>query len=626
MAELIQKDVKYLSKDFGEFRQNLINFTKNYFPNTYNDFNESSPGMMFMEMSSYIGDVLSYYTDSNLKESLLASAEELSNVQSIAAAIGYKTKNVIPSLAEIDVYQTVPVIGQGVNAKPDYKYALTLEAGMLVKSKTGTIFRSLMPVDFGATGSGQNARSVTVYQIDETTGTPTYYLLKKSIPVISGEVVSMTYNFQEPKIYDKIVLTEDNVIEVIDIVDDQGQKWYEVPYLAQDTIQEAIRNTPNIDPELASYNNSVPYILKLKQTARRFITRFRADKRLEIQFGAGISEEHDRDLIPNPENVGLGLKGFKREVDVSIDPANFLYSNTYGQAPSQTTLTVRYSLGDGLQDNTPANSIQEVFLVSYASANMDLNATLLAQAKNSVAVNNTEPSKGGASKEPIETVRQKSLATFASQNRAVTKEDYILRCYTMPSKFGSVAKAYIIQDEQVDSTDPESKIPNPLAMNVYTKGYDASQNLVPLNLAVKQNLKTYLQQFRLMTDALNIKDAFVINIGVNFEVIPKPNYNASEVVVKCINKLKSLLHVENMQINGPIVISDLYSSLDAIDGVQTVSNVDIINLYDTNAGYSGNVYDIKSAILNNIVYPSLDPCIFEIKYPNSDIKGRIVGL
>lgn len=626
MAELIQKDVKYLSKDFGEFRQNLINFTKNYFPNTYNDFNESSPGMMFMEMSSYIGDVLSYYTDSNLKESLLASAEELSNVQSIAAAIGYKTKNVIPSLAEIDVYQTVPVIGQGVNAKPDYKYALTLEAGMLVKSKTGTIFRSLMPVDFSATGSGQNARSVTVYQIDETTGTPTYYLLKKSIPVISGEVVSVTYNFQEPKIYDKIVLTEDNVIEVIDIVDDQGQKWYEVPYLAQDTIQEAIRNTPNIDPELASYNNSVPYILKLKQTARRFITRFRADKRLEIQFGAGISEEHDRDLIPNPENVGLGLKGFKREVDVSIDPANFLYSNTYGQAPSQTTLTVRYSLGDGLQDNTPANSIQEVFLVSYASANMDLNATLLAQAKNSVAVNNTEPSKGGASKEPIETVRQKSLATFASQNRAVTKEDYILRCYTMPSKFGSVAKAYIIQDEQVDSTDPESKIPNPLAMNIYTKGYDASQNLVPLNLAVKQNLKTYLQQFRLMTDALNIKDAFVINIGVNFEVIPKPNYNASEVVVKCINKLKSLLHVENMQINGPIVISDLYSSLDAIDGVQTVSNVDIINLYDTNAGYSGNVYDIKSAILNNIVYPSLDPCIFEIKYPNSDIKGRIVGL
>jgi hypothetical protein len=626
MAELIQKDVKYLSKDFGEFRQNLINFTKNYFPNTYNDFNESSPGMMFMEMSSYIGDVLSYYTDSNLKESLLASAEELANVQSIAAAIGYKTKNVIPSLAEIDVYQTVPVIGQGVNAKPDYKYALTLEAGMLVKSKTGTIFRSLMPVDFSATGSGQNARSVTVYQIDETTGTPTYYLLKKSIPVISGEVVSVTYNFQEPKIYDKIVLTEDNVIEVIDIVDDQGQKWYEVPYLAQDTIQEAIRNTPNIDPELASYNNSVPYILKLKQTARRFITRFRADKRLEIQFGAGISEEHDRDLIPNPENVGLGLKGFKREVDVSIDPANFLYSNTYGQAPSQTTLTVRYSLGDGLQDNTPANSIQEVFLVSYASANMDLNATLLAQAKNSVAVNNTEPSKGGASKEPIETVRQKSLATFASQNRAVTKEDYILRCYTMPSKFGSVAKAYIIQDEQVDSTDPESKIPNPLAMNIYTKGYDASQNLVPLNLAVKQNLKTYLQQFRLMTDALNIKDAFVINIGVNFEVIPKPNYNASEVVVKCINKLKSLLHVENMQINGPIVISDLYSSLDAIDGVQTVSNVDIINLYDTNAGYSGNVYDIKSAILNNIVYPSLDPCIFEIKYPNSDIKGRIVGL
>ena len=627
MANLIKKDVKYLSKDFGEFRQNLVNFTKNYFPGTYNDFNESSPGMMFMEMSSYIGDVLSYYSDSNLKESLLSQAEERSNVNAIASSLGYKTKNIISSLVDIDVYQTVPAIGSGVSAHPDYKYALSIESGMKLRSDSGVEFRTLLPVDFNASGSGPGARSVTVYQVDETTGTPTYYLLKKRTQAVSGEIVTDTYSFIEPKPYDKIVLSEPNVIEIIDIYDDQNNRWYEVPYLAQDTIQEAVRNIDLIDPNLASYNSSVPYILKLKRTAKRFITRFRADKKLEIQFGAGISEEHDRDLIPNPENVGLGLKGFNREIDMSIDPANFLYSSTYGQAPSQTTLTIRYTIGNGISDNVSSNAIQEVASVSYATATIATDSSLLTQAKKSIAVNNPEPSKGGLTGEAVETTRQKALGVFASQNRAVTREDYVLRCYTMPSKFGNIAKAYIIQDEQVDSTDPEAKIPNPLAMNIYCMGYDSNRHIVPLNPAIKQNVKTYLSQFRLMTDAINIKNAFVINLGVNFEILPKANYNGSEVVTRCISTLKNgLLHCDRMQINAPIVISDIYSILDAVDGVQTVSDVDVINLYDTNAGFSGNTYDIKAATLNNIIYPSLDPCIFEIKYPNSDIKGRIIGL
>jgi len=497
---------------------------------------------------------------------------------------------------------------------------------MVVQSNTGINFRSLMPVDFNATGSGIGSRTVTVYQVDESTGTPTYYLIKKRVQAVSGEITTMDYNFQEPKTYDKIVLPDEDIIEVIDVYDDQGNRWYEVPYLAQDTIQESIRNTPNIDPELSSYNSSVPYILKLKRTAKRFVTRFRADKKLELQFGAGISEEHDRDLVPNPENVGLGIKGLKREVDLSVDPANFLYSSTYGQAPSQTTLTVRYSKGKGLQDNVPANTIQNVTSKTYTSQTNNLDVSLLKQAKDSLAVNNPVPSKGAASIEPIETVRQKALGIFAAQNRAVTKEDYILRCYTMPSKFGSISKAYIIQDEQVDSTDPDAKIPNPLAMNIYCMGYNSIKQIVPLNPAIKQNVKTYLSQFRLMTDAINIKNAFVVNFGVDFEIIPKPNYNGSEVVVKCIDKLKDLLSADNMHINAPIVISDLYTNLDNVEGVQTVSDVTVKNLYDTNSGYAGNVYDIKAATLNNIIYPSLDPCIFEIRYPNSDIKGRIVGI
>ncbi len=626
MADIVKKDIKYLSKDFGDFRQNLINFTKNYFPDTYNDFNESSPGMMFMEMASYVGDVLAYYTDSNLKESLLSYSEERGNLNAIATGLGFKPKNMRSSLVTLDLYQTVPAIGTGVNAKPDYKYALTINAGMIAQSNSGINFRTLMPVDFNHTGSGTNGRQVTVYQVDETTGTPTYYLIKKQVQAVSGEIVSEVYEFDEPKIYDKVVLPYEDIIEVIDCYDEQNNRWYEVDYLAQEFVQDSIRNTPDIDPDLASYNSSAPYILKLKRTAKRFISRFRADRKLEMQFGAGISEEHDRDLIPNPENVGLGIRGLKREVDLSVDPANFLYSSTYGQAPSQTQLTIRYSRGKGLADNVPANSIQQITDIEYSNQATTVETILLQQAKDSVAVNNPLPAKGGGNMEPVETVRQKALGTFAAQNRAVTKEDYILRAYTMPAKFGDVAKSYIIQDEQVDSTNPEAKIANPLAMNMYCMGYNSSQQLVALNPAVKQNLKTYISQFRLMTDAINIKNAFIVNLGVEFEIIPKPSFNGSEVVVKCIDALRTLLHVENMQINAPIVISDIYTKLDTVEGVQTVSDVEIINLYDTNSGYSGNVYDIKAATLNNVIYPSLDPCIFEIRYPNKDIKGRIIGL
>jgi hypothetical protein len=257
-----------------------------------------------------------------------------------------------------------------------------------------------MPVDFNQTGSGQQKRSVTVYQVDETTGTPTYYLVKKTSAAVSGQVKQLDYKFIEPKVYDKIVIQDDDVIEILDVKDENGDRWYEVPYLAQDTIQESISNTAYTDPELASYNSSAPYILRLKRTAKRFVTRFRADKQLELQFGVGISEEHDRDLIPNPENVGLGLKGFKREVDLSVDPANFLYSSTYGQAPSQTTLTCRYTVGQGLADNVPANAIQEVSSVSYANQVMNLDAALVTQARDSLAVNNPRPSKGGAKQEP----------------------------------------------------------------------------------------------------------------------------------------------------------------------------------------------------------------------------------
>ena len=624
MADLVKKEVKYVNKDFAQFRRNLINFTKTYFPNTYNDFNESSPGMIFLEMSAYVGDVLSFYTDTQARESLITQAEERYNLYQLAGMFGYKPKTFTPATTKLDVYQLVPSIGTGVNARPDMKYALTVKSNATVGTEDGKIFRTLDSVDFKFTSSF-DPTDVTVYELDDT-GNITYYLLKKQVDAVSGEIKTKEYTFEDPKIYDKIVLPEEdkNVLEIIEIRDSQNNLYYEVPYLAQDTIMMPIRNIPFNDPELSEYQGSVPYIMKLQKTSRRYVCRLREDNRTEIQFGAGISSDADEEILPNPKNVGLGLTYLKRTVDSSLDPTNFLYTSTYGLAPSDTTLTVKYSVGGGVEDNVPVNTLTQKEVVEFEEATEPLDQTLLTQAKDSVQFNNPVAATGGKRANNIDNIRQDAMANFAAQNRSITREDYIVRCYAMPAKFGSVAKAYIIQDNQIDTSDPNNRIPNPLALNLYVLSYDVNKNFVEPNNAIKENLRTYLSQFRLMTDAVNIKTAFVINIAIEFEIIVRPNYNSNEVILRCIEFLKSRFDNDKMQINEPILISNLFSEMDKIEGVQSVIDIEIKNKYDTAEGYSGHVYDIDAATKNRIIYPSLDPCIFEIKYPNKDIKGRTI--
>jgi len=617
MADLIKKDVKYLNKDFAQFRQNLINFAKNYFPNTYQDFNESSPGMMFMEMSSYVGDVLSYYTDNSFKESLLSTAEESSNILALSQLFGYKPRLNAPATCTLDVFQLVPAKGTGASASPDMEYALTVASGMEVSTDDGIIFHTEESLDFS------QDPEITVYEID-TSGNVVRYLLKKQVKVISGDIKSIDFSFTDPKPYDKIILPDTNVIDIISCTDSAGNTWYETDYLAQDTIFEDIANIPFNDPDLSQYRSTVPYILKLRKTARRFTSRLRDDNRVELLFGSGVSSDADEEIIPNPKNVGHGLEYLRRTTTSNVDPTNFLYTSTYGIAPSNTTLTIRYSFGGSTEENVGINSIVNVNTVNYLNETglVDLTST-----KSSLAVINSEPAIGARSKQNLDSIRQNALASFAAQNRAITREDYIARVYSMPSRFGTVAKAYIIGDSQInteDKTYPAETIANPYALNLYILAQDANNNFIDANQAILENLRTYLSQYRMLTDALNIKSAFIINLGVNFEVIPKPNINSNEVVLQCIDRLKTLLSNDRMQINGPLNISSIISDLDSLEGVQSVPTFEFYNLHQTSRGYSGNQYDIPSAIKNNILYPSLDPSIFEIKYPNADIKGKVV--
>ena len=624
----VSKDVSYLGKDFGQFRKNLIDFTKQYFPNDYTDFNESSPGMLFMEMSAYVGDVLSYYADNNLKESLLEQASERKNIYDLARSLGYKSKNAIPAYTDLNVFQLVPSTGSGVNNSPDFSYALSIKPGMQVKEDGGAAeFRTLDSIDF-TFSSSFNTTEVTVYESDEVTNQPTYYLLKKKAKVVSGDVKTATFTFTSPKQYDKIVLDETNVIDIISCQESDGDNWYHVEYLAQDTIFRDVPNLLENDPDFAQYRSSSPSLLKLLKTSKRFITRLRSDKKMEIQFGAGISDNNDEEIIPNPDNVGNGIAAFRRPIDVDIDPSNFLYTRAYGQAPANTTLTITYTVGGGVSDNVASSVLTKVENIEFDDdPNATTSAAMVNFVKSSISTTNESPARGGKSADTLQDIKNNALSNFATQNRLVTKDDYIIRCYSMPAKFGSVAKAYIVPDDQLSQNQMETtRIPNPLAMNLYVLGVDNNNNLTSLNDAVKTNLKNYLDYYRILTDAVNILNAFIVNIGIEFEITVNSNYNSNEVLLLCINELKEYFSIDKWQINQPIIMSDVMNILGNIDGVQSVVDLDFKNLFNTADNYSGNVYDLESATKQGIIYPPLDPAIFEIKFLNKDIKGRVVSV
>jgi hypothetical protein len=620
----LKKDIKYINKDFSNFRQSLLEFAKSYFPNTYNDFNESSPGMMFIEMAAYVGDVLSYYTDNQLKESLLSYSQERSNLLQLAQERGYRPKNAVPSTVELDVYQLLPSIKSGSVYYPDWNYALSINSEMILNAENSSVqFRTIEPVIFTSESISSNIQndSLTVYQVDNNNN-PIYYLLKTTAKAVSGTIQTATYTFGSPKRYDKIILSETNIIEILDIVDADGNIWYEVPYLAQDTIFETVRNDQFANLNYSASRDTAPYLLKLKKVSRRFETRVNADNTITIQFGAGVSTSADEELIPNPDLVGSAL--YSANFDYSIDPSNFLYSKTYGLAPANTTLTVRYVIGGGIESNVQANTITTISSVTFDNDGSGLNQALYTRIRNSVAVNNPLPAVGGKSLESIDEIRFNAIANFASQNRAVTVEDYIIRAYSMPSKFGSISKAYITKSKDL-VTQNGIVTTNDLALDLYVLGYDINKNLTSLNTIVKSNLATYLDQYRIITDAINIKNAYIVNIGIEFSIITLPGFNSNEVLLKCISKLKDIFDINKWQINQPIIISKLYAELDNVDGVQTVSNIVINNLAGSDIGYSNNRYDIQAATRNGIIYPSLDPCIFEIKYPNKDIKGKVTN-
>ena len=619
------KAVQYLNKDFDSLKAQLINFAKTYYPNTYNDFTEASPGMMLIEMASYVGDILSFYTDNQIQENFLQFAKQRKNLLALAYNFGYKPKVTSASSVGVSVYQVVPATISNSEYIPDFNYALILEEGTQLQANINGNVSFYIDEKIDFSNSGSSPIDISVYSND-INGNPLFYLLKKTTKATAGALTTTTFTFGNPERFPTVTLTDTNIISIIGVTDSDNNKWYEVPYLAQDSIFEATENTATNDPNLYQYSDSTPYLLKLKKVPRRFISRFRTNNSLELQFGPGISSGADEEIIPNPDNIGLGLPYGVDKMMTAWDPSNFLYTQTYGLAPSNTILTVTYLKGGGAPSNIPSNTLTNRIGGTNTFAGSGLDPNLQTTVINSLAFTNEEAAVGGGDGDTNEEIRQNALAMYPTQLRTITEDDYIIRTLSLPSKYGLISKAFVTQDMGISVNYPTDLLAtqNPNALSLYILSKNTTGNLTVSNQALKQNLKTFLSEYRMLTDAVNIKDAFIINIGVNFDVVVRPNYNGKLVINNCLTTLQSYFNIDKWQINQPIIISDIYSILDQVEGVQTVQKVEIINKAGTNSGYSQYAYDIKGAIINNILYPSLDPSIFEVKNLTTDIQGRVV--
>ena len=610
-----KKEIKYINRDFSDFKTRLIEFAKTYFPNTYNDFSEASPGMMFIEQSAYVGDVLSFYIDNQFQENFIQYAQQSNNLYELAYMFGYKPKLSSAAQTTIDFYQQLPSKLVGSEYVPDYDYALTISENSTITSDNGTSFIIQDKIDFSLTSS-QDPTEISIYQV--AGNTVQYYLLKKSRNAISSTIVSQTYTFTDPLPFQTINLNTTNFLKILDITDSDGNLWYEVDHLGQEMVFDSIKNTNINDPNKM---DNTPYLLKLKKVARRFATRIIAKNNIQIQFGVGSPDSTTEEITPNPNNVGIGLPFKQDKLTTAYSPTNFLYTGTYGIAPSNTTLTVRYLTGGGVTSNIAANTLTKISpeLIKFNLFSLiDNTANYIFS---SVSVNNPLAASGGNSGDTLEEIRQNTLALVASQKRSVTADDYLIRALSMPSDYGTVSKSYIEQPKLTDN-----QVSTIETLNLYVLSLNSEGKLDYANTTLKNNLRTYMSQYRMIGDNIEIRDAYIINIGINFEIIVLPEYNNNEVLLACITALQTYFNIDNWQLNQPIFLRDLYILLDKIKGVQTVKNISIANKVGTSTGYSQYAYDIEGATQNQIIYPSLDPSIFELKYPNQDIKGKVVPL
>ena len=722
-SEISTNNINYLARDFSSLKESLMRYAKSYFPNSYQDFNETSTGMMLLEMNAYVGDVLNFYIDQRYKEMMLPLAEERKNIIHMAKSRGYKVKPIAPAYADLTVTQEV----DAVNNAPDYTNSAIIDKGMRIISKTDSkqVFESLDIVDFHASSSAEIAPEVS--EIDATTGAPLKYKLTRKVRAVSGETKTANFSIGAPQKFHRLTLAEDNVIEILSVVDSNGNKWYEVEYLSQDKIDKETHYTSD-DNRSNAYSNPgndsvytlpAPYSLEYIKVSKKFTTEVDENNKTSMVFGNGIlrNGQSFETLLLQLKQAGINMPGKQENLNKSLNPLLGDSYGTLGEVPMHLTLTVTYRVGGGIGANVPANDLTIIENIT----------TIASTPSTNVAVTNEKPASGGSSGETLEEIRHRSIGEASTQNRCVTKEDFEIRTLSLPAKFGNIAKVYCtrsgavrnaqrkkmtdlvgrlksiidlsynVHDRGITPEEKQDRLnqikilldadkdgglnPDDFAMlgevlemaysnvtqddrlytvDLYMLSYDNNKNLVTSPNLVKQNLKQYINQFRLLTDQITFFDGYIINFGVVFDVVGQSSDNKGEVKLRCIQKIKDYFSTDKMQFKDIIYSRDLENELMNVSGVRAVNYVTLTQDFDynspeisgetnqifspplysklinsngttsttTNTGY-GHYYDFskfygtENVAGQGVVLPAYEPSIFELKNPNQNIRGIV---
>ena len=634
--KLIETNVNYTSKDFSTIKADLIEYTKAYFPDTYKDFNETSPGMMLIELSSYVGDVLSYYIDYNYKENLLATATEKRNIRRLSEFLGYKVPNKTPSVVRLKVTTTIDA--DGTTGLPLYGTApSSIDSGLQIASNVDSqiLFETTGEIDFTSSGSGDPAVSAPILNSD---GEASSYTLTRYVRAVSGQTKTKSFSVSSPTKFLELDLGEDNIVEIISCEDSAGQRWYEVDYLAQDKVLKQTHYTDSTNETISGVRSSaydqgnasdnlssipIPYVAEYIRTNKKFTTKFDEDtETYKMCFGNGLFRFSNSGSQADPvEQAGVTINGTNLSDVPGFSGVSTANNLNLGETPSNTILTVTYRAGGGASSNVQVGEL-----------------TNIQNSSEDITVTNDEPSVGGTDGQTVDEIRNNASAFFASQLRCVTKEDYQSRILAIPQKFGSIAKCYV---ERLDGG----------TLLVSTLSYNQNKQLVQTPQLVLQNIATYLNQFRMINDQVdfgfNLKEVlfsgYIINFGVNFKVNYDRRFNPTEVKLNVIQVIKDFFKVEKMQFRQSININDLQYNILGLSGVIGIKELTLFQdgndeyasgrkLYyyrgdgeiigdDTNYGFQ---YDFHSSLEDGIYKPSVSPAVFELRNPNQDIYVKVI--
>jgi len=590
--------INYTSRDFRSIKEDLVSYAKRYYPDTFRDFSEASFGSLMLDMTAYVGDVISFYLDYQVNESFLDSAVENQNINRLARQLGYRQSGTSVSEGIVTVYVLVPASSTGV--APDLRYAPVLKTGTKFTSNNGTVFTLIEDIDFSHPENETIAASV-----NSVTTLPTNYAIKARGRVRSGELKVEYFSVGEYVRYPKFSLADTFVTEIVDVFDSAGNRYYEVEYLSQDTVYYPVKNR-NAD------GNSVPYIMKPRVVPRRFITEFEGNT-TTIQFGHGSEESETSDVVSDPYNVVLDMHGKDHVTDKSFDPTNLIETDTLGIAPSNTTLTVIYRSNNSQNVNIAANSLESISDVEIKFKNSNLlQDSEVRNVISSLEFENEEPIVGNIDEIGAEEIRQRAYGLYAAQNRAVTKEDYKAIIYKMPSKFGAIKKCNLVQDKDSFKRN----------LNLYVVSENSNGNLITTPQTLKNNLKTWLSNYKMINDTIDILDGKIVNIGIEYEIMVDAEENRF-TALDLANRVLANRFSRKFEFGEPLLFSDVFQALKNIPNILDVGEVKIIKR--SGSQYSNVDFSIQrytSADGRSIVPP--EEFIFEVKIPSSDIRGTVI--